>query len=447
MKKVLNKFRKGVASFYIVAFSTLILLVVSVSFAAVIISEVTRTSNDDLSQSAYDSAMAGVEDAKLAFANYRKCIESGATVTSSLSSGNNVTCSDIIYWVEHPDCDQVAHILGRIGKFDSGEVLVSDTVTVSGNKVSSDLDQAYTCVQIDAELSDYKATLTSSRPDKVVKVKLDGVAASQLQYVRIKWFSNREGSVYNYSNFAGERVAFQPISAVRASTPPTLQVQLIQTSNSFHLSQFDEASEGVTDRATLYLVPTSNSGKASASYSTDKYFPQYEANGKTGRNWISKGKVAHTNQRDKKNFPYVVYCPNNSTSDYACSVDIELPTAVGGGRSNETFSFVVSLPYGEPDTDFSIEYYCADGATCSKQQVVSGGTTTMQNSSKAMIKGTQVGVDSTGRANDLFRRVEVRLESVDDSFNQPSYAVQLLSNSTSGSTIEKSLTVTKEWGL
>lgn len=34
MKKALNKFRKGVASFYIVAFSTLILLVVSVGFAA-----------------------------------------------------------------------------------------------------------------------------------------------------------------------------------------------------------------------------------------------------------------------------------------------------------------------------------------------------------------------------------------------------------------------------
>ena len=52
------KFKKGAASFYIVAFSTLILLIVATSFAAVIISEITRTSNDDLSQSAYDSSMA-----------------------------------------------------------------------------------------------------------------------------------------------------------------------------------------------------------------------------------------------------------------------------------------------------------------------------------------------------------------------------------------------------
>ena len=67
----MRKFRKGAASFYIVAISTLILLIVAMSFAAVIIYEVTRTSNDDLSQSAYDSALAGVEDAKLAFYNYR----------------------------------------------------------------------------------------------------------------------------------------------------------------------------------------------------------------------------------------------------------------------------------------------------------------------------------------------------------------------------------------
>ena len=50
-----NKFKKGAASFYIVAFSTLILMILATSFAAVIISSLDRTANDDLSQSAYDS--------------------------------------------------------------------------------------------------------------------------------------------------------------------------------------------------------------------------------------------------------------------------------------------------------------------------------------------------------------------------------------------------------
>ena len=65
--------KEGAASFYVVAFSTLVLMIIATSFAAIIISEVTRTMNDDLSQSAYDSAMAGIEDAKLAFYNYQNC--------------------------------------------------------------------------------------------------------------------------------------------------------------------------------------------------------------------------------------------------------------------------------------------------------------------------------------------------------------------------------------
>ena len=68
-------FKKGAASFYIVAFSTLLLVIIATSFALVITSEIARTSNDDLSQSAYDSALAGVEDAKVAFSNYRRCEE------------------------------------------------------------------------------------------------------------------------------------------------------------------------------------------------------------------------------------------------------------------------------------------------------------------------------------------------------------------------------------
>ena len=71
MKKSKGLFKEGAASFYVVAFSTMILMVIAASFAAIIISEMNRTSNDDLAQSAYDSALAGIEDAKIAFYNYQ----------------------------------------------------------------------------------------------------------------------------------------------------------------------------------------------------------------------------------------------------------------------------------------------------------------------------------------------------------------------------------------
>ena len=48
MKK--SRFKKGVASFYIVAFAALILVIVASSFAMVVMSEVERTSGSDLSR-------------------------------------------------------------------------------------------------------------------------------------------------------------------------------------------------------------------------------------------------------------------------------------------------------------------------------------------------------------------------------------------------------------
>ena len=91
MTSTKKAFKKGAASFYIVAFSTLILMIIATSFAAIIISEITRTTNDDLSQSAYDSAMAGVEDAKLAFYNYQNCMTQKHVESSS---DNKWICED-----------------------------------------------------------------------------------------------------------------------------------------------------------------------------------------------------------------------------------------------------------------------------------------------------------------------------------------------------------------
>ena len=58
------KERKGAASLYVVIFATILFGVITLSFIRIILSESSQTSNDDLSQSAYDSALAGVEDAK-----------------------------------------------------------------------------------------------------------------------------------------------------------------------------------------------------------------------------------------------------------------------------------------------------------------------------------------------------------------------------------------------
>ena len=147
--------KEGAASFYVVAFSTLILMIIATSFAAIIISEVTRTMNDDLSQSAYDSAMAGIEDAKLAFHNYQNCL-------SQQNDGNGgVTerCAEIMRLMNGDDfdseeCDMVAKMIERRGE---DGVIIEESNT---NNVGNNMQQAYTCVTMTNKISNYWSTLS-----------------------------------------------------------------------------------------------------------------------------------------------------------------------------------------------------------------------------------------------------------------------------------------------
>ena len=182
-----KKFREGAASFYIVAFSTLILLVVATSFAAIIISEITRTSNDDLSQSAYDSAMAGIEDAKLAYYNYQNC----------KVSPSNAKCNEIIKYVEHPEkgdeCNMVGNILGRSTEIQE----YTETNTISNN-----MQQEYTCVMLQTKTKGIESTLNSVNSMRVYELnfadieKEDGTIdtsgetiATRITKAKISWFS------------------------------------------------------------------------------------------------------------------------------------------------------------------------------------------------------------------------------------------------------------------
>lgn len=395
-----NKFKKGAASFYIVAFSTLILMIIATSFAVVIISEVERTSNEDLSQSAYDSALAGVEDAKLAFYNYQNCI---------LSGGGN-TCEDLYgQYMRGDDCDAVRKMLGR----DSGEIVESEN--------DNNMQQSYTCVTVKNKTKDYRSVVSSDNTVKVMRAKFDDVPADKIKTVRVSWFSNEENETVRYTNVSGNKVEFPGGSSTRGkAVPPTISLAMIQTSTDFKLSDFDMTemqsdSEGKTDRGMLYLVPVGKDNKnmavkSAASYGNKNYIGAYDEG--TKMNSIGADGVWKSNDKTSRNLPYVVYCSDGSDGsdrgEFMCSVEINLPKPVGSGvRNDDTFIFAVGLPYGEPDTDFALEF--CTGLTCgSMSNSVTNETTRVD------LKDVQVEVDSTGKANDFYRRVVTRLDNVDD---------------------------------
>lgn len=426
MKKM-KKFKKGAASFYIVAISTLILVIIAASFAAVIISEITRTSNDDLAQSAYDSALAGVEDAKLAYYNYQSCLE------------NNVEgCSDIIAWFdkannpndEENKCDMVADVLGR-SKTDNG-VLVQEETGGAGNN----MQQFYTCVVVKTVLEDYRTTLTSGSPTKVMRAKFeDGVSASDISAIRVSWQGDKNTAAALYSDFSDNG-----IFSTDAPLPPVLSVGLIQTAKTFSLSDFDMTQGETTDRGTVYLVPV---GKSNGE-DTEKI-----ANGGEGKyiwawngayNKINSRGFLKSNDKTTTNLPYVIYCDGD---EFACSATIELPGPVNGIRSDETFMIALSMPYAESSTDVRLEFCKSDSCF---NVITDEEITSETESTVASLKNVQISIDSTGRANDLYRRVETYLDAADTANPYPLYAIQLLGGE-GDSLAKKNLSPTTEWNF
>ncbi|MEK7621311.1 MAG: hypothetical protein AAB395_03060, partial [Patescibacteria group bacterium] len=63
--------QSGVASIFIVVFFTLLISIIVISFVTIVSQDQRQSINSDLSNSAYDSAQAGVEDAKRGLEQYR----------------------------------------------------------------------------------------------------------------------------------------------------------------------------------------------------------------------------------------------------------------------------------------------------------------------------------------------------------------------------------------
>ena len=344
------------------------------------------------------------------------------------ANDNNVVCSDIIYWVENTpnDCYLVGKILGRVPKNTTVEnnsdgVFVSET-NDNGNR----LNQAYTCALFSTTLDDYRADLSSGAPQKVIKAELD-TAASNVKYLKVSWYSNRDGATLSYANYDydNDKVVFPPANKNGAAVPPTVSVQIIQTAQTFTMSQFEKSVGETTNRGTIYLVPSSRDAKNT---STETY--NYNSN-----NLVPKSAVIKSNNHTTANKPYVVKCGVKTTDEFVCSATIELPEPVGGARNNDTFMVVVSLPYEQPETDISVKF-CKTNC--------SGTNSSVGSSSIAKLKNIQIEIDSTGSANDLFRRVKTRLDTSDSSSAVYLYdALQLLGDS--GSVLlEKNMTVTHQ---
>ena len=366
----LSSKKRGVASFYIVAIATLMLLIIVSSFATLIVSEMTRTSNADLSQSAYDAAMAGVEDAKLAYINYMNCKRAGYSasrpepVLLSDKVDVAVACGKIIAWMESdqssPSCDMVAMMLGRSVVEDGA----GDVVGVAINENNTDdasggnnMQQYYTCVTIDntptkevREISAYQTV--------VFKPVFDGDSYNSIDAIKIDWERNND-------------------------KPLNLSVSIVQTGESsknnmesFRFPSQDGDKYTGTNTGTVFLEPCQTSDNCNNSVA------------------INAETVMESNDKKPTKEPIKVGCGETD-----CTVTIKLPRPSGGGNRSD-FEVVIT-GYGEASggNEVAIEY-CK--ALCERDENGKISLASVVN---------QFVVDSTGRANDLYKRVRVTLDA------------------------------------
>jgi Tfp pilus assembly protein PilX len=357
MKKKINK-QYGEVAIFVVIFAALLITVVTVSFVSIMIKDQQQASNTDLSQSAYDSAQAGVEDAKRAIL---KCISEGSKCDMSTASVIN-----------SPKCNVAIDTLGDVTNKDGTPVTV-------GN---SNMNQAYTCTTISLNTSDFLGTLAVNQ-SKIIPL----IGTSQFNKIQIQWFTNNDlGSSYNGQVSLPGSSVLTPLFAQNswtANIPPIMRTQLIQFGSSFKLTDFDATSNNQSNSNTLFLYPA-QSGSNSTDFSLD------------GQKNVNPGNPGS---------PMPISCQSNfNFANYACTATISLPNPIGAG--NRTAFLRLTSLYNK--TSYRV--------------------TLLNGVNNIQFNGVQPSIDSTGRASDLYRRVQARVELTDINFPYPDAAVDLTGN-------------------
>ena len=363
MKQIRNR-EHGAVSLFVVIFAALLMTILTVSFIQLMLRDQQQATTSDLSQSAYDSALAGVEDAKRLLILDQEC-RSGAApanvvcnkVSQALTpvSGNETACDTL----------SAADLVGET----NGEVKVQ---TTTGD---AQLDQAYTCVKIATDTDNYKGEVTAGQS---TVVPLRGVG--EYDTVELSWFSREDVSNPNTPQAVvpvGTNVTLPPTGQWNQNTPALLRAQMIQTGANFSLDQFNDAQDAKSNANTLFLYPK-NAGANTLDFFSDT-------------------------RRSPLNTPRPVVCQENlATNEYACTVRLRMPAPIDGNTVNRNAYLHLGALYN--NSHFQIRL--------------------LRGADPVRFDNVQPVVDSTGRANDAFRRVQARVQLSSD-YTYPQAVIDL----------------------
>lgn len=389
--------QSGAVSLFVVIFAMLIITVITLGFTRLMMQDQMQASNNDLSQSALDSAQAGVEDAKRALLYYQ------AQCAASVAN-----CATLSPQISSSVCNASIYASGAIGTkinpltLAAGatlpEVLIQQDQ--SGSDTDKALSQAYTCVKVALETPDYIGISAAGETRTIPLITRPG---ETYDTVTIRWFSNED-----VSSVAGT-VKVSPASQMQnqpllnrtswdAATPAVIRAQLIQFGKDFTLNDFDRSKNGQSNANTVFLYPVGSGGAT-----TGDFMAQDNRADQT-----NPDPAAVTQVTGNAGAPYPVSCQTSvAAGGYACSVGLKLPTPINGGERT-AYLRLAAL--------YNMSHF---------QIVLSNGVINGASSNIVSFKDVQPEIDSTGRANDLFRRVVSRVDLYDTTFPYPDATIEV----------------------
>lgn len=451
---------RGMASMYLVVFVTMLTGIITLSFTRIMLSDSKNTSAADLSQSAYDAALAGIEEAKLAILFYHDCLSKGITVESTYdpksdtSTGNDAKCKKAIYYMNHKDdsngdCDVTGKVLGRRNN-EGGEVLLrSDYDNNGGNtkdKGDGDyIDQAYTCVKITEELDNYKATLAGNESNgsthRIIPIRTNNASSVEgviLEYHGTLSSKPTDGETEGNNTTDELTDSYLDLEPRKSGYLPIISFEFFQTPNSqFSMTDLDYPTTTTTTTHSMVLLYSrkcdETAGKCTSPKESDPRLKDNFVDKETFTALASKNSQNILSSNSNSSYiPKTIKCYVDSTADadgnfgYNCKALLEFPTITD--RAPGSFFIRLGMPYGGPNTNIKVTLcnsinktvnYCRTDATAEGDDYTKATTN---------FTGVQAEIDSNGRAGTFYRRVKARVELVDVNFTYPEFAVEAVGN-------------------
>lgn len=353
---------QGATSLVVVMFSVLLFAVVVVGFMQLMVGEQSASNDSELSRSAYDSALAGVEDGKRVI---QACFDGDMDACKAIDDSNCSTTVDA----------------GLVGTSGDSEVYLKSTSASGVNGES--YEQAYTCVKVALNTPNYLGYLSAAESSSVV---IPLVGESNASYVNLEWYSSSASGTGSLLESPLPTSLLVAKANWPAKRPPIMRLELIN----MHSAVGDLSSQDtMSGLETVYLYPR----KKVAMALPTSYLFDSDIRSKIGSGGINL---------------QIVGCDDNITSNlsgYVCNATLTLPAGLNT-TTRGTYLRVTAL-YNSADFSAALQ----DGLHETIDYV-----------------RVQPSIDSTGRAADVFRRVEARVESTDDTATYPRATIDITSN-------------------